>query len=102
MTTHKAGINGDTLQAEVAKGRSDPGRKAREEAGLPHRSTRLDWDEMMLDYAAVERRAQAMRSEMAWSIARVVREWAATVFGQGETKARAAARQPFGRHSQPT
>jgi hypothetical protein len=65
------------------------------EAIWPRRSNQ-DWDEMMLDYTAIERRAQAMRSEAAWSIAGAVRDWAMNLFRQGKAKATAAAQAPLG------
>jgi hypothetical protein len=66
------------------------------------RPTSLDWEEMALDYAAIERRAQGMRSEAAWGIARAVREWAASKFASGAAKTRKASRPPFAGHGQPT
>ncbi len=68
----------------------------------PTHSTYRDWEAVMLDHAAIQKRAQEMRSEAAWSIARAVRDWAVTVFGQGKAKARAAAQAPLERNGQPT
>ena len=72
------------------------------EREFSRRSTNLAWDETMLDYAAIEKRAQEMRAEAAWGIARAVREWAVTVFGQGKATARAVVRTPLERHGQAT
>jgi hypothetical protein len=66
------------------------------------RPANLEWEEMALDYAAIERRAQQMRAEAAWGIARAVREWAAGKFGNAATKTREATRPPFAGHGQPT
>jgi hypothetical protein len=60
----------------------------------PQRS-RLDWNEMMLDYTAIERRAQEMRSEAAWAIAGSLRDWAMNLFRLGKAKAQAAAQVPL-------
>lgn len=67
---------------------------------IARHGTNLVWDEMMLDYAAIEKRAQEMRAEAAWGMASAVREWAMKVFGQGKAKARAAVEAPLERHGQ--
>ncbi|MGB8434342.1 MAG: hypothetical protein WCE38_08810 [Burkholderiales bacterium] len=64
------------------------------EATLPQR-TKLDWDEMMLDYTVIERRAQKMRSDAAWAIAGSVRDWTMNLFRLGKAKAQAAAQAPL-------
>jgi hypothetical protein len=69
------------------------------EAFSPQRS-KLDWDEMMLDYAAIEKRAQEMRSVAAWAIASSVRDWTMNLFRQGKAKAQAAAQAPLESHVQ--
>ncbi len=95
MTTieTKLTLNGPTASTAVRA--ADAGKSANGEAISPRRSNH-DLDEMMLDYAAIERRAQAMRSEAAWSIAGAVRDWAVNLFRQAKAKATAAAQAPLG------
>lgn len=69
------------------------------EAVSPHRSM-VDWNETMLDYAAIEKRAQEMRSEAAWAIFGAVRDWTVNLFRQGKAKAQAAAQAPLKGHAQ--
>jgi len=57
--------------------------------------SKLEWDEMMLDYTAIERRAQEMRSEAAWAIAGSVRDWTMNLFRLGKAKAHAAVQAPL-------
>jgi hypothetical protein len=76
--------------------------KAQAETGFSRRSIDLEWDETILDYAAIEKHAQKLRAEAAWRMASAVREWAMKAFGQGKAKVRAATQAPFGGHSQAT
>ena len=64
------------------------------EAASPRRS-KLEWDETMLDYTAIEKRAQEMRSEAAWNMFSSIRDWTVSLFHQGKAKARAAASAPL-------
>ena len=95
MTTLKTTAASGELQPGAAEGSRAASPGTREEPGVSQRNTALNWDEMMLDYAAIEKRAQEMRAEVAWSLASAVREWAAAKFGQRKAKAAAAARTRF-------
>lgn len=87
--------------AQKVSGLSESGLQAQVDADLSQHSTALDWDAMISDYAVIERRAQAMRSEAAWNLARAVRDWALKVFSQGKAKAGAATATPLARQGQP-
>lgn len=102
MTTLKttSGRNGPLAQS--APGPSDTASRAQANAGISRRSTSLDWEEAMLDYVEIEKRAQAMRSEAAWNSARTVKDWVVAVFRRGKAKAGSAAQASLERHGQPT
>jgi len=95
MTTlnTKAGSGG--LPAKAVEGSQGAASESRSEPSVSQRSTALNWDEMMMDYAAIEKRAQEMRAEVAWSIASAVREWAAAKCSQRKAKAAESARTRF-------
>jgi len=76
--------------------------KVSADAELPRRNTALDEDEMIWDYAAIERRAQELRSEVAWNMARAIHAWAVKLFTQGKAKARAVTQAPLARQGQAT
>jgi len=95
MTTLKTTTAAGELSAGATEGTRTAATESRGEPGVSQRSTALNWDEMMMDYAAIEKRAQEMRAEVAWSIASAVREWAAAKFGQRKAKAAEAARTRF-------
>jgi hypothetical protein len=94
MTTQepKSKLNGPAAGTDVRT--ADAGQWAHGEVDSPRRS-KQDWDEMMLDHAAIQRRAQEMRSEAAWAIAAAVRDWTLNLFRQGKAKAAAAAQAPL-------
>ena len=84
-----------------ATGQFETSSQARSGAELPHRNIALDWDQMMSDYTVIERRAQAMRAEVAWEMARAFGNWVARIVSHGKAKAGAAA-TPLTRQGQPT
>ena len=98
MTTLKTNTGRDEVSAAATEGSGKASRKA----DMPQRGTTPSWDEMMMDYAAIEKKAQEMRAEVAWSIAGAVREWAAAKFGQRKAKAAEAARTRYQRRGQLT
>lgn len=95
MTTLNTKAGPGELLAKPAEGAEGAATEGRGEPSVSRRSTALNWDEMMMDYAAIEKRAQEMRAEVAWSIASAVREWAAAKFSQRKVKAAEGARTRF-------
>ena len=95
MTTLNTKASFGKLLAKATEGSQAGAPETRGEPSVSQRNTALNWDEMMMDYAAIEKRAQEMRAEVAWSIAGAVREWAAAKFGQRKAKAAEAARTRF-------
>lgn len=71
------------------------------EAFSPQRS-KPDGDENVLDYTAIERRAQVMRSEAAWAMFSAIRDWTMNLFQLGKAKAQAAAQAPLESRIQPS
>jgi len=102
MTTRDTMQDRGALRASATYGQAGAGQAIGLDAELPHRNMSADQDEMIWDYAAIERRAQELRSEAAWNMARAIREWAAKLFGQGKAKARAVAQSSLERHGQAT
>ena len=95
MTTLNTKAGSGELLAEATEGSQGAATESRSEPSVSQRSTALNWDEMMMDYAAIEKRAQEMRAEVAWSIASAVREWAAAKFSERKAKAARGARTRF-------
>lgn len=101
MKTLKKTTDGNKIPVKGAGGYYQAPEEAQASTELSHRSMNLDWEQTMLEYAVIERRAQAMRSEAAWNMARALRNWAVRVFSQGKAKAGAAAATPLARQGQP-
>jgi|AP12_2_1047962.scaffolds.fasta_scaffold250163_1 hypothetical protein len=99
MTTRETKLDLNELAVSAESPSKGAPTVAAGEAFSPQRS-KLDWDEMMLDYAAIEKRAQEMRSVAAWAIASSVRDWTMNLFRQGKAKAQAAAQAPLESHVQ--
>jgi hypothetical protein len=102
VTTNEMTTGWRNAPARTAPELVNTASKAPAETGFSRRSIDLEWDETMLDYAAIEKHAQKLRAEAAWRMASAVREWAVKAFGQGKAKVRAATQAPFGGHSQAT
>jgi hypothetical protein len=99
MTTLEMKSNLNELAASAETTSKGALKVAAGEAYSPQRSN-LDWDEMMLDYVAIEKRAQEMRSEAAWAMISSLRDWTTNLFRQGKAKAQAAAQAPLESHAQ--
>jgi len=102
MTTLKKTIDSNEPQAQAVSGAPEARLQAQVDAEISRRSTDANWDELMSDYVAIEKRAQVMRSEAAWNGARALRDWAVAAFRKGKAKASSAAPTSLERHGQPT
>ena len=102
MTTLTTKRDPNALAATPRSGQTAKASLVNSDTDFSRRNTALGPDAMIWDYAAIERRAQELRSEAAWSMAREIHQWAARLFTQGKAKARAVTQAPLERHGQAT